>query len=147
MVDNTVCYILTKDVSEFFVKGCLLNLYNRRQKLYMLHSLSLKKEVQPCKCKDDDDVIPVKKADYPYLIKIVRPEDRFDVFTRKLEWGKNLCVGSTTYVKLRNGKYAQAVVKYHGNTQLGLKFGVEITAVSLNIKHKWDTCQIFGVHS
>ena len=130
MVDNTVCYILTKDVSEFFVKGCLLNLYNRRQKLYMLHSLSLKKEVQPCKCKDDDDVIPVKKADYPYLIKIVRPEDRFDVFTRKLEWGKKLCKGSKAYVKLRNemsDKYARVVVKYHGITKLGRKFGVEIT--------------------
>ena len=119
-MDNTVCYILSKDISEFFVKGCLLNLYNRKQRLYMLYcpnSLSLKKEVQSCKCKDDD-VIPVKSADYPYLIKIVRPKERFDVFTRKLEWGKKLCKGSKAYVKLRNemsDKYAGVILRYKGN--------------------------------
>ena len=137
MAGNTVCYILTKDISKFFVKGCLLNLCDRKQKLYMLHcpnSLSMKKQVQPCKCWNDD-IIPVKSVDYLYLIKIVRPEDRFDVFTRKLEWGKKLCKGSNAYVKLRNemsDKYARVIVKYKGNTKLGLKFGVEIT-VSLQL--------------
>ena len=129
MVDNTtICYILRKDISESYRKGCLLDSCGN-QEMYMLRSPSRKKNVQPCKCKDDD-ISPVKSPDFGYLDKIDRPEDRFDVFTRKLEWGKKLCKGSKAYVKLRNemsDKYARVVVKYHGITKLGRKFGVEIT--------------------
>lgn len=132
---KTVCYILKKDISECFTRGCLLNSENRPE-VYTLHHPGSSKEVESCTCKDWD-VSPVSDSDYPYIVKISRPKDRFDAFNRKLEWAKKLEVGSKAYVKLRrkptaaSEEYVQAVVKFKGTTKIGMKFGVEITVSNI----------------
>lgn len=126
---NTVCYLLKKDISKLFSKGCLLSRSDKRRKLYTLYPGS--GSLEKCMC-EEWDLASVSNADYPYIVKISKHEDRFDVFNRKLDWGKKLKVDSKAYVKLRNrptattDEYAQVVIKFKGTIRSGMKFGVEI---------------------
>lgn len=138
MADGTVCYILKKYISEYFPEGSLLNLFDYRRKLYTPHRPSSSNRstgVQTCTCKDSE-IAPVFDTDYPYIARISSPEDRRDVFNRKLEWGKRLCENCHAYVKLRRrlqtsaDEYAQVVIKYKGSTKIGMKFGVEFVVSS-----------------
>ena len=130
MAKNIVCYILKSYISESFPEGSLLNPTTSQPKQYMHYCPSVSNTQETCIC-EDSDLAPVFDDDLNYIVKINSPEDRLDVFNRKLKWGKQLHEGSHAYVKLRRpatnaDDYAEVIVKYSGNTKIGMKIGVEI---------------------
>ena len=126
---DIVCFILKTYKSSFFREGSLLSLRNGERKLYAHHRpiSSTGRVTETCSC-TNADLAPVFDSDYSFIARIQNPEDRLDVFNRKLGWGKKLRKEDHAYVKLRKNptEYAQVIVKYIGPTKLGLKFGVEI---------------------
>lgn len=140
MSSGIVCYILRTRKSSFFHEGSLLSVRDRGRNLYAHHRPNSSAEYikETCIC-NDADLAPVLNGDYPYIVRIQNPENRLDVYIRKLTWGKKLREGDHAFVKLRKPlaaeEYAQVIIRYKDNTKLGLKFGVEIIVSPLHFVH------------
>lgn len=135
---DIVCYILTKDVSDVFTKGCLVSPRDGSHQLYKFHPVrfgGIDDSKLVCAC-NESDVAPVFASDYSYLCRIHEPRDRYDVFKSpyKLKWAKTLKSGDRAYARMRRGdqqisgqeKYAAVEIRWVGQTKIGFKFGVEI---------------------
>ncbi len=75
----------------------------------------------------EDDVFPLNQEEFLLMEGIDKSSDRMDVLKRKLEWGVDLKIGSTAYVKLKEA-HVECVIRYKGRVgkMPGTQFGVEI---------------------
>ena len=128
-----VCYILLRNITEGFSKGCLVNQKDKSNQVYIPHHAGAARSVSSSSCTcSEGDVAPLFADEYQFLCRISDPGDRYDVFKSpyKLKWAKSLRCGDRAYVKLRNnkeGKFVAVEIRWVGQTKIGIKFGVEIT--------------------
>lgn len=129
-MSKTVCFILLRDISKYFLKGSLVETCDRQMCwLHQTHPNPALNRSLSC-VTSEGDLAPVSPADYQYLCKISDPRNRYEVFknTDKLNWAKTLRCGERAYarVKTTDKEFVPVVIQWVGITKIGFKIGVEI---------------------
>ena len=145
-VKNVREYLLLKHISENFPKGSLIDPRDNSGS-YVLHPIHPGiKDTSVCAVAPED-VAPISARNYQFLSRISDSKDRYEVFASpyKLKWAQTLKSGDRAYAKLRKKKqndrdvYTAVVIKWVGQTRIGVKFGVEIVVsdVLASLYYHW----------
>ena len=134
-----VCYILLEDISDVFVKGCLLNRICRHGEKSHSYDMHLQVGCSKQVAVEEWKVAALYENDYKYLRNIGDSCDRYKVFTHptKLRWAKRLKPGDKVFAHLRRGAACSGVatpvfIQTVGPTKIGFKFKVKSCVSALS---------------
>ncbi len=148
---STHSYILLRDISKDYPRGCLLILNKDGSYRWHTHRMRYLLDEDNIRCDNDGEVAPLSEVECDLLDGIDSDADRYEVYNTpgKLEWGRSLKVGDTVLARLpglsehgssdgeqqhQQHQYTTAIIRWCGKITIFFwnhyKFGVEIVVSS-----------------